>query len=122
MPALPTTYTRIVLAERPVGDIVPSKTFRILADERLADLEPGERQVLVAVDYLSLDPAMRSWLGEKRTYLPPVALGETMRAEGLGTVVKAGKGSQWRTGQTVKGVFGWTEYARMNDKDVGLRE
>lgn len=119
--SLPTTYTRIVLAERPVNNIEPTKHFRVEREHRLADLEPGPQQVLVAVDYLSLDPAMRSWMKERPTYLPPVGLGETMRAEGLGTIVKTGSGSKWKVGQTVKGVFGWTEYARMDDKAVGLR-
>ncbi|KZV97037.1 NAD(P)-binding protein [Exidia glandulosa HHB12029] len=119
--SLPTTYTRVVLAERPVGDIIPHKTFRTEPEQKLADLEPGEKQVLVAVDYLSLDPAMRSWLGEKKTYMPPVKIGEIMRAEGLGTIVKTGKDSKWKVGQTVKGVFGWTEYAQMDDKAVALR-
>ncbi|EJD41054.1 NAD(P)-binding protein [Auricularia subglabra TFB-10046 SS5] len=120
--ALPETYTRIVLAERPVGDIIPHQTFRTETDHRTADLEPGEHQALVAVDYLSLDPAMRSWLNDKRSYMPPVQIGETMRAEGLGTVVKAGKDSKFKVGNNVKGAFGWTEYARLDDKQLELKE
>ncbi|KZV83214.1 NAD(P)-binding protein [Exidia glandulosa HHB12029] len=120
--SLPTTYTRIIFAERPVGDIVPHKAFRIEPEHKLADLEPGEKQVLVAVDYLSLDPAMRSWLREKKTYREPIQIGATMDAGGLGTVVKTGKDSKWKVGQTVKGSFGWTEYAQMNDEAVALVE
>ncbi|KZV89789.1 hypothetical protein EXIGLDRAFT_137222, partial [Exidia glandulosa HHB12029] len=100
--SLPPTYTRVVLAERPVGDIVPHKTFRIEPEHKLADLEPGEKQVLVAVDYLSLDPAMLLWLN-KNAYREPVQIGDTMDAEGLGTIVKTGKDSKWKVGQTVKG-------------------
>jgi hypothetical protein len=80
------------------------------------DLHPKDGQVLVKVNWLSLDPAMRGWLSDKRSYLPPVQIGETMRATGLGTVVETGKGSEFSNGDIVRGVFGWTEYAIMDDK------
>ncbi|KAH7102369.1 NAD(P)-binding protein [Auriculariales sp. MPI-PUGE-AT-0066] len=119
---LPEKYTKIVLAERPTGDIVPDKTFRIEKNEHsIRDLEPGEKQVLVRVQYLSLDPAMRSWLNDRRNYMPPVQIGEVMRAEGLGVVVRAGKDSKFSVGQTVKGAFGWTDWAKMDDKLVRLQ-
>jgi len=122
MSALPEKYTKIVLAERPVGDIEPTKTFRTEKDAHpTKELLPGQSQVLVRVEYLSLDPAMRSWLNDKRNYMPPVQIGETMRAEGLGVVVRAGDGSKFKVGDTVKGAFGWTDYARMDDKTVRLQ-
>jgi NADPH-dependent curcumin reductase CurA len=127
----PKTYTRIVLQERPVGDIVPTTFCKEVVP---FDLKPEDVQVLVKVNWLSLDPAMRGWLRDRRSYLPPVKIGEVMRAIGLGTVMDTGKGSRFRKGDIVQGSFGeyisgnfteysrnttfvgWTQYAVMGDK------
>src|ERR1700734_2127623 len=93
-------YTRIVLQERPVTNIVPTATFR--SEVLPLDLEPKDAQVLVKVNWLSLDPAMRGWLRDTRSYIPPVQIGEVMRASGLGTVVKTGRGSKFEIGDIVK--------------------
>ena len=91
-------YTRIVLNERPVADITPT-TFRV---ENLPfDLRPTQGEVLVQVNWLSLDPAMRGWIRDARSYLPPVQIGEVMRAGGLATVVEAGEDSKLRPGDAV---------------------
>ncbi|KAJ7284978.1 hypothetical protein C8J57DRAFT_1290028 [Mycena rebaudengoi] len=111
-------YKRIVLNSRPVADIQPD-TFRT-ETHALADLQPGASQALVQVTWLSLDPAMRGYIKDVRSYLPPVKIGETMRAMGLGVVVKPGSGSAFKEGQVVTGAFGWTEFAVMDDK--GLTE
>ncbi|KAJ7494720.1 alcohol dehydrogenase [Mycena galericulata] len=108
-------YKRIVLNSRPEGDIEPT-TFR--TETHTLDLKPGAGEVLVQVTWLSLDPAMRGYLRDVRSYLPPVQIGETMRAQGLGVVVQAGSGSAHKVGQLVTGPFGWTEFAVMKDKTV----
>ena len=63
------SYTAIHLAERPTDDIVPGKTFaakqHTIPDE--ASLKDGE--VLFKTLYLSLDPAMRGWLRDRRSYM-----------------------------------------------------
>ncbi|EPQ54095.1 NAD P-binding protein [Gloeophyllum trabeum ATCC 11539] len=111
------TYTRIVLQERPgAGDITPT-TFRT-ESLPLAGLAPNAGELLVQVHWLSLDPAMRGWLNDARSYVPPVQIGEVMRAAGLGTVVQAGEGAAFRAGDLVRGTFGWTEYAVMKAKAV----
>ena len=62
---------------------------------------------MVKVTWISLDPAMRSWLiDNKRAYVPPVKLGEVMRAVGLGVVVKLGEGSKFSVGDEVSGLLG----------------
>ncbi|KZT20166.1 NAD(P)-binding protein [Neolentinus lepideus HHB14362 ss-1] len=108
-------YTRIVLQERPKADIT-SSTFRKEAASLPAQV--GDGQVLVQVHWLSLDPAMRGWLNDTRSYLPPVQIGEVMRAAGLGKVVEAGKGAGFEPGDLVAGTFGWTEYAIVKAKAV----
>ncbi|KAJ7364013.1 alcohol dehydrogenase [Mycena albidolilacea] len=109
-------YKRIVLNSRPVADIEPT-TFRT-ETLSLSDLKPGVGEVLVQITWLSLDPAMRGYIRDARSYLPPVQIGETMRAMGLGVVVQAGSQSKFSVGEQVTGAFGWTEFAVMKDKNV----
>ncbi len=79
--------------------------------------EPGQGQALVKVLYLSLDPAMRGWMNEGRSYIPPVGLGEVMRALGIGKVVKSTDPSL-SPGDTVVGMTGVQEYAIANVKEM----
>jgi len=113
----PTNYKQVVLNSRPVADIEPD-TFRIETSPFDDQLKPGHGQVLVKVLWLSLDPAMRGWLRDARSYLPPVEIGAVMRAQGLGVVIEAGQNSKLQRGDNVSGTFGMTEYAVMNDNNV----
>src|SRR6516164_7119020 len=72
--------------------------------------EPGPGEVLVRVDYLSIDPAMRGWMNEGRSYIAPVGIGEVMRAAGIGTVVGS-RTADVQEGASVQGVFGVQNYA-----------
>jgi NADPH-dependent curcumin reductase CurA len=56
------TYNTVVLAERPTGDIVPGKTFKMKEEKKPSEAELKEGQVLLETRYLSLDPAMRGCL------------------------------------------------------------
>ncbi|KAF8520503.1 hypothetical protein JB92DRAFT_2894758 [Gautieria morchelliformis] len=111
--SVPSQATQLVLSERPVGPITAS-TFAVKSVPIPEQLASGD--VLVRVNWLSLDPAMRGWLRDTRSYVPPVQIGEKMRAQGLGTVVK-GSGSI-HAGATVRGVFGWTDYAVLKENEV----
>lgn len=111
------TYTSIHLAERPTDLIVPGKTFTA-KQQRIPDasaLKDGE--VLFQTLYLSLDPAMRGWLNDKRSYIPPVQIGEKMRGVGIG-IVKASKSSKFPVGTFVSATCGWTEYAIIPEKQL----
>jgi len=99
----PATYTRIVLNERPVADIVRN-TFR--TEVLPFDLKPKGAEILMQVTWLSLDPAMRGWLRDVRSYLPPVQIGEVMRAQGLGIVLEAGNESRFNPGDLVRATCG----------------
>src|SRR4051794_35169511 len=66
---------------------------------------PGPGQVLVEVQYLSIDPAMRGWMNDVRSYVPPVKLGEIMRALGAGRVV-ASNDPKLAVGDYVTGLTG----------------
>lgn len=100
----PAQYTRVVLAERPKENIIPDKTFK--REVVPYKFSPGEGEAVIKTEYLSLDPAMRGWLNDARSYIPPVKIGEVMRAVGLGKVVEVGKNANFKVGDAVRGVFG----------------
>jgi NADPH-dependent curcumin reductase CurA len=99
----------IHLAERPNPYIVPGRTFtqRTTPAPTASDLKPD--QVLVENFYLSLDPAMRGWLNDSRSYVPPVQIGEVMRGGTIARVL-ASTSSKFKEGDLVT-TFGnvWTE-------------
>ena len=79
--------------------------------------EPGPGQVLVRVQYVSLDPAMRGWMNEGRSYIPPVALGEVMRAGTAGKVIKSNTPG-FAPGDAVAGVGGVQDSVPVEGKDI----
>jgi NADPH-dependent curcumin reductase CurA len=78
---------------------------------------PGPGQVLVRVLYASLDPAMRGWMADRRSYIPPVTLGDVMRAIGVGRVVESNDPAL-SPGDHVTGLTGLQDYAVMAAKDL----
>ncbi len=101
------------LAARPVG--LPKREDWSYTEEPVR--EPGEGELLVKVLYISLDPAMRGWMNEGKSYIPPAAIGEVMRAGGAGRVVSS-KHPGFVAGDYVIGHFGVQEYALSKGKDV----
>ena len=97
---------RIVLASRPAGR--PAlENFRL---EASAIPQPGEQQVLVRNDWLSIDPYMRGRMMDIRTYAEPVGLGEVMVGDTAGEVV-ASRHPGFKPGDTVAGTLGWQRFA-----------
>jgi hypothetical protein len=94
------------LASRPVG-LCSRENFEY-TEEPVR--EPGPDEVLVRVLYLSLDPAMRGWMNDARSYVPPVGIGEVMRALGIGRVQES-RHPDCSAGDYVSGVLGVQEYA-----------
>jgi NADPH-dependent curcumin reductase len=94
------------LASRPVG--MPAASNWSFTEEPAG--EPKDGEVLVKVLYISLDPAMRGWMSEAKSYVPPVGIGEVMRALGAGKVI-ASKFAGIEVGDFVGGIFGVQEYA-----------
>ncbi|WP_113701877.1 NADP-dependent oxidoreductase [Nonomuraea lactucae] len=93
------------LAARPVG--LPRPTDWEYVEEPVA--EPGEGEVLIKVLYLSLDPAMRGWMNEGRSYVRPVEIAEVMRAGGVGRVI-ASRHPRFAVGDHVSGALHVQEY------------
>ena len=96
----------VKLARRPKGMIVRDD-FRI---EEGPVPEPGDNQLRVKVAYVSLDPAMRGWVNDTKSYVPPVGIGETMRAYAVGIVDKSNNPG-FKPGDAVQGMLGVQQYA-----------
>jgi NADPH-dependent curcumin reductase CurA len=109
----PPTNTACRLAARPEG-LPTRETWDFTTDDVP---EPGEGEVLVKVSHISLDPAMRGWIREGRSYIPPVQIGEVMRAIAAGDVV-ASNFEGLEVGDTVSGLLGVQEYAAANGHAV----
>ena len=97
------------LAARPVG--LPKRSDWNYVEEPVR--EPGEGEFLVKNLYISLDPAMRGWMNEGRSYIAPVEIGAVMRAIAVGRVVGS-KHPSFAVGDHVTGMFGMQEYALSN--------
>src|SRR5260370_17784604 len=97
------------LAARPVG--VPKRTDWTYKEGPVR--EPEEGELLLKILYISLDPAMRGWMSEGKSYIAPLEIGEVMRAGGLGRVT-ASKNPKFAIGDYVYGAFGVQEFAISN--------
>lgn len=94
------------LASRPTG-LVGRENFDVTEEEVPT---PGDGEFVVELEYISLDPAMRGWMNDVRSYIPPVQIGEVMRALGAGKIVSSNHGS-FKEGDHVVGGFGVQRYA-----------
>ncbi len=72
--------------------------------------EPADGQLVVQVRFISLDPAMRGWMNDAPSYIPPVQIGEVMRAGAVGRVV-ASRHPDYAEGDHVSGALGVQQYA-----------
>ncbi|MBP0481446.1 NADP-dependent oxidoreductase [Sagittula salina] len=103
---MPEQMTRITLARRPAGTPVPED----FGHETYPLPEPGDGEVLVKVEHLSLDPYMRGRMNAVRSYSAPLEIGETMTGQGIGRVV-ASKADDLPVGTLVTGRTGWASHA-----------
>ncbi|MFS2157046.1 NADP-dependent oxidoreductase [Pseudomonas sp. Pseusp122] len=99
------TNRQFLLARRPVGQA--SREDFIFQEVPVA--EPADGQVLLKNRYLSLDPAMRGWMNDSKSYIAPVALGDVMRALGVGEVI-ASRHPQFAVGDYLQGAIGVQDY------------
>jgi NADPH-dependent curcumin reductase CurA len=106
---------QIRLAGRPVG--LPKRSDWQFTEAPIP--EPRDGEVLTQVLYLSLDPAMRGWMNEGKSYIAPVGIGDVMRAGAVGKVV-ASKHPKFAVNDYVSGGFGVQEYATLDGARVEL--
>ena len=98
--------TRVKLASRPVGLPQPAN----FAIDTVDVPALAEGQVLVKISFISLDPAMRGWMNEGRSYIKPIQIGEVFRAGTAGQVVES-KNPAFAVGDYVTGNLGVQQYA-----------
>jgi hypothetical protein len=94
---------------------MPGADTWAIAEEAVAGADAGD--LLVDVKAISLDPAMRGWLNEGKSYIPPVGIGEVMRANGAGVVLES-RDPAFSPGDAVMGGFGVQRYARVATNGV----
>lgn len=97
---------RFLLVRRPHGVPVP-EDFR-LADEPLTP--PAAGSFVVRNHYISLDPAQRGWMDDAPSYMPPIALGDPVRATTVG-VVHASANPDFQPGDWVMGLNAVEDYS-----------
>jgi len=97
---------QVILKQRPVG--MPDENTWETTQNEIPAAQEG--QFVVKQHYISLDPAMRGWMNDAKSYLPPVGIGEVMRAGSVGEVVDS-KHPDYKVGDFVSGWGGVQQYA-----------
>lgn len=104
------TNRQIVLRRRPHGLVEPADAALVTAPAP----RPADGEALLRTTYVGLDAAVRTWLNDQPGYLPPVALGEVIRAAGVGEVVES-RCDAYRIGDIVTTLTGFQEYVIIRD-------
>ena len=107
---MPLINRQILLRRRPVGLLGPGDS-ELVATSAPA---PGDGEALLRTTYVGLDAAVRTWLNDQSGYLPPVGLGEVIRAAGVGEVVES-RCDAYRVGDIVTTLTGFQEYVIIRD-------
>jgi len=101
------------LNERPNG--LPEKKIWSFNEENF-DLNLDDNQFIIKNEFISLDPAMRGWLNDARSYIKPVNVGDVMRAGTVGKIIKS-KNKYFQEGEYVSGWGGVQDYTITNGEN-----
>jgi NADPH-dependent curcumin reductase CurA len=104
------TNRQVLLRRRPTGLVMPDDTELVTSPAP----EPADGEALVRATYVGIDAAVRTWLNDQPGYLPPVQLGEVIRAAGIGEVV-ASRCDAYAVGDVVTTLTGFQEYVIIRD-------
>ena len=105
---------KLLFKKRPHG--LPDENTWELIEEKLPDLLEGE--ILIEHEYISLDPAMRGWMNEARSYIKPIEIGEVMRAGSVGKVIKKSGETRFNVGDYVSGWGGVQTHCISNGENL----
>lgn len=114
---LPARARQIVLRHRPVGE--PTPDCFALRDVPMP--RPGDGQMLVRMDVCSLDPAIRGFLDDRPSYVPPVPIGAPVNGMSLGTVVVS-RHADWPVGTVVRAFATWSDHYVIGPDALGLEK
>jgi NADPH-dependent curcumin reductase CurA len=101
---------QLMFQKRPFG-FPDADTWR-LDENEIPELAEGE--VLIQQHYISLDPAMRGWMNDSKSYIEPIAIGDVMRAGSIGKVIKSNNHSTFKVGDCLTGWGGVQQYIATN--------
>ncbi len=104
---------QVILTSRP--EAIPQAENFALRDGAIP--EPGDGEVLVKNQFLSVDPAMRGWVSAVANYSEPVPIDGVMRSIAVGEVV-ASRNPDHPEGTLLCGLFGWQDYAIANKDNI----
>ena len=104
-----------LLDKRPSG--MPEDDCWKLNNQSITSI--GKNEILIKVDFLSIDPYMRGRMNDSKSYADPAKLGEPMTGETVGTVVESNS-SKYLVGDRVCAHQGWQTYVKVSDKDPSL--
>ena len=103
------------MAARPSG--YPTAEDFLVIESEIPTVKEGE--LLVKIDWLSLDPYMRGRMNDVKSYAPSVEIGDVMVGGAVGTIIES-RSPLFYAGEIVEGNFGWQSYAL--SRGVGLRK
>lgn len=106
----------MILINRPTG--IPEKNTWSFEEELISEIKNG--QILIKHQYISLDPAMRGWMNNSKSYIPPVEIGTVMRAGTVGEVIKVNNNTNFKVGDFVSGWGGVQEYSISDGKNYSI--
>ena len=101
---------QLIFQKRPVG-MPEADTWR-LENNSIPELKEGE--VLIQQHYISLDPAMRGWMNEGKSYIEPIKIEDVMRAGSIGKVIKTNSHKIFKVGDCLTGWGGVQQYVATN--------
>jgi NADPH-dependent curcumin reductase CurA len=104
------TNRQILLRRRPEG-LVRHDDVELIEGEVPS---PQDGEVLLKVRYIGVDATVRTWLSKAEGYIPPVEIGEVVRASGIGDVIES-RSDKFPVGSTVTTLTGWQEYCAITD-------
>ncbi|MCF6307774.1 MAG: NADP-dependent oxidoreductase [Flavobacteriaceae bacterium] len=104
---------QLILVKRPEG-LPKEDTWKL---ETNPIIEPKEGEVLIKTHYISLDPAMRGWMMDRKSYIPPVEIGEVMRAGSIGKVIKENNHPGFKIGDCIVNWGGVQQYLTTNGEN-----
>ncbi|MDB4134492.1 NADP-dependent oxidoreductase [Flavobacteriaceae bacterium] len=107
---------KMILVNRPTG--IPEKNTWSFEEELISEIKDG--QILIKQQYISLDPAMRGWMNNSKSYIPPVEIGTVMRAGTVGEVIQVNNNTNFKVGDFVSGWGGVQEYSITDGKNYSI--
>ena len=105
---------KVLLVRRPIGIPIDSD-FSVVTEPIPSSISAGE--VLVKIQWASIDPAQRIWISKSKGYFPSVSLGEVVRAYGIGVIISSTINAL-KIGTYVSGLFNWQEYCKVDYREV----